>query len=55
MESFKKMIPQEASVKREGKTYNVPASQLVIGDIVSVKIGDKVPADIRIVSIDILF
>lgn len=51
MESFKKMIPQEASVNRDGKTYNVPASQLVIGDIVNVKIGDKVPADIRIVNI----
>ena len=50
MESFKKMIPQEASVKREGKIYNAPASQLVVGDIVNVKIGDKVPADIRIVS-----
>ena len=49
MESFKKMIPQEALVLRDGKKININASECVIGDIVFVKFGDRVPADLRVV------
>lgn len=49
MESFKKMVPQEACVMRSGKKIDINAEQCVIGDIVFVKFGDRVPADIRIV------
>ena len=49
MDSFKKMIPQEAEALRDGKKITINASQLVPGDYVFVKIGDRVPADIRIV------
>ena len=48
MESFKKMIPQEATVLRGGNKININAEQCVVGDIVFVKFGDRVPADIRI-------
>lgn len=48
MESFKKMIPQEATVLRDGGKVNINAEQCAIGDIVFVKFGDRVPADIRV-------
>ena len=50
MESFKKMVPQTASVIRGGKITEVEAEKLTIGDLIEVKGGDKLPADIRIVS-----
>lgn len=49
MESFKKMIPQEATVLRDGAKVNINAEQCTIGDIVFVKFGDRVPADLRII------
>jgi sodium/potassium-transporting ATPase subunit alpha len=50
MESFKNLIPQFAIVIRDGQKLNINAEQLVRGDIVEVKFGDRVPADIRILS-----
>ena len=49
MESFKKMVPQEAVVMRDGEKINIEATQCVIGDLVFVKFGDRIPADLRIV------
>jgi len=48
MEGFKKMVPQEALVLRDGKRSKILASNLVVGDIIDVRGGDKIPADIRI-------
>ena len=48
MESFKKMIPQQAVVTRDGNTYTIQAQNLVSGDLVTVRIGDRIPAAIRI-------
>ncbi|CAF1372715.1 unnamed protein product [Adineta ricciae] len=50
MESFKKMVPQQAVVLRDGHKVEISAAELVVGDIVFVKIGDKTPADIRVLS-----
>lgn len=50
MESFKKMVPQQAVVMRDGQKIEISAEELVVGDIVFVKIGDKTPADIRVIS-----
>lgn len=50
MEKFKNFLPPSALVRRDGKTATIEASQLVVGDIIDVKLGDKLPADIRIVS-----
>jgi len=41
---------QFAIVIREGQKLNVNAEQLVRGDVVEVKFGDRVPADIRVLS-----
>ncbi|CAF1133694.1 unnamed protein product, partial [Didymodactylos carnosus] len=48
MDSFKNMVPQQALAIRDGKKQNIKAEELVVGDLVSVKFGDRVPADIRI-------
>merc|ERR1719334_185492 len=48
MESFGKMLPTMTMVTRNGKTREMDAKELVIGDIVEIKGGDKTPADIRV-------
>ena len=48
MESFNKLIPQFATVIRGGIKQDINAEQLVVGDLVEFKVGDKVPADIRV-------
>ena len=42
-------IWQETVVLRGGTRYMTPVDRLVVGDIVEVKFGDRVPADIRII------
>jgi sodium/potassium-transporting ATPase subunit alpha len=49
MESFKNMVPQYALCLREGDKVNIKAEDLTLGDVVEVKSGDRIPADIRIV------
>lgn len=48
MDSFKSMVPQKAMVIRDGAKNQIKAEDLVVGDIIEVKFGDRVPADIRI-------
>nr|AOR50755.1 Na+/K+-ATPase alpha subunit [Tridacna squamosa] len=50
MDSFKNMVPQYGIVIRDGEKLNIKASEMVIGDIVEVKFGDRVPADIRLIT-----
>ena len=40
---------QETIVLRESKKLTVEVEKLVVGDIVEVKSGDRLPADIRII------
>ncbi|XP_068850835.1 potassium-transporting ATPase alpha chain 2 [Aphelocoma coerulescens] len=49
MASFSKMIPQQALVLRDAEKKELPADQLVVGDIVEIKGGDRIPADIRLI------
>jgi len=49
MECLTAMLPANASVLRDGALRTVPVSQLVVGDIVNVGAGEKVPADLRMV------
>lgn len=42
--------PQQALVIREGEKMQVNAEEVVVGDLVEVKGGDRVPADLRIIS-----
>jgi len=49
LESIRQMLSLEAVVIRDGKKQTIMAEELVPGDIVLLKSGDKVPADIRVV------
>lgn len=43
------MMPSKCTVYRDGHEQKVDASELVPGDLVRLYIGDRVPADIRII------
>ena len=43
------MVPTFALVRRNGEKIQLPTEKLVVGDIVEVKGGDRVPADLRII------
>jgi len=49
MESFKNLVPQYALVIRDGEKVNIKAEELTLGDIIEVKFGDRLPADMRVV------
>jgi Ca2+-transporting ATPase len=48
--ALKNMLALQAKVRREGHNIQLPADQLVPGDIVILEPGDKIPADGRIIS-----
>ncbi len=49
LEGIRKMLSLEALVLRSGKKQKIEAEQLVPGDIVHLRSGDKIPADVRII------
>lgn len=51
MKSIKSLIAEDAIVIRDGKQQTVPAADLVVGDLVVLSMGDRVPADMRIVQV----
>lgn len=50
MESIREMLTPHANVIRGGQRTNVLSYEVVPGDIVLLEAGDKVPADIRLIS-----
>lgn len=42
------LLLQQALVIRDSEKKIIPAEQLVVGDIVEIKGGDQIPADIRL-------
>ena len=54
MESFRQLLPPHARVMREGKVKDILASELVVGDIILLEEGDKVPADGRLIETNTL-
>jgi sodium/potassium-transporting ATPase subunit alpha len=48
MASITGMIPAESLVLRDGQNKKVPATELVVGDIVYLALGNKCPADLRL-------
>lgn len=48
LESLRNMLSLEAVVIRGGQKKTIDAQELVIGDIVRLKSGDKIPADVRL-------
>uniref|UniRef100_A0A673LBD6 P-type ATPase A domain-containing protein n=1 Tax=Sinocyclocheilus rhinocerous TaxID=307959 RepID=A0A673LBD6_9TELE len=50
MESFRNLVPQQALVVRDGEKKVIHAEEVVVGDLVEVKGGDRIPADLGIIS-----
>ncbi|CAN7066174.1 unnamed protein product [Brassica oleracea var. botrytis] len=52
LEALKEIQSQQATVMRDGvKVSCLPAKELVPGDVVELRVGDKVPADMRVVGL----
>ncbi|XP_062014872.1 calcium-transporting ATPase 4, endoplasmic reticulum-type-like [Rosa rugosa] len=52
LEALKEIQSEQAAVVRDGKKVpNLAAKELVPGDIVELRVGDKVPADMRVLSL----
>jgi Ca2+-transporting ATPase len=51
IEALSGLVPESATVVRDGVRRTVPVAELVPGDLVAVASGDKVPADLRLVAV----
>ncbi len=49
MDSLRSLSSPTANVVRDGQTVNIPTAELVPGDMIELKTGDTVPADLRFV------
>ena len=49
MEALREMVAPVADVYRDGRLTSIPADRLVMGDVIFLEVGDKVPADARII------
>jgi len=50
MDSLKSLSSPTASVIRDGQNITIPTKELVPGDMVEMKTGDVIPADVRYVA-----
>ncbi|KAI9303354.1 hypothetical protein BJ944DRAFT_241529 [Cunninghamella echinulata] len=53
LEKFMGMLASKCTCIREGKVIQIDATQLVVGDVILLRMGDKVPSDVFIFSGDI--
>jgi len=51
LEAIRDMLAPKASVIRDGRRTTVPGGELVLGDIVLLEAGARVPADIRLIDV----
>ena len=51
IESLKKMAAPYAAVIRNGKECSIPAHNIVPGDVIILRTGDKIPADARLTEV----
>ena len=49
MTALKHLLPAHARVIRAGKEEEIPASEVVVGDLLVLAEGDDIPADARVV------
>ncbi|GAJ26734.1 cation transport ATPase [Liquorilactobacillus sucicola DSM 21376 = JCM 15457] len=52
LSKIKELLVSECYVVRDGHKVELPAKQVVVGDIIRLEAGDAVPADLRLVSAD---
>jgi Ca2+-transporting ATPase len=48
IEALSRMVVTEATVRRDGRNQRVPSAELVPGDVVLLRSGDRIPADLRL-------
>jgi calcium-translocating P-type ATPase len=48
-ERLRDLLPRRATVMRDGKSVEIDASELVVGDVVLLSSGDRISADLRVV------
>jgi magnesium-transporting ATPase (P-type) len=51
LEGIRKMLSLHAHVRRDGQWVEIEADDLVPGDIVRLRSGDRVPADVRLIEV----
>lgn len=49
IEALSDMVPENATVLRDGTNITIPVSEIVPGDIVSMEAGERIPADMRLI------
>lgn len=49
METFANMVPPRATVIRGGEVISIVSKEVVVGDLIELKFGDQIPADVRII------
>lgn len=54
-QQLNRLLHESIMVKRDGDLMEIPAEELVVGDIVLLSAGDRVPADIRLTDVHDLF
>ena len=54
-QQLNRLIHESITVRREGELIEISAEKLVVGDIVLLSAGDRVPADIRLTEVTDLF
>lgn len=52
LKSIQNMLANEAMLVRDGKQVTVPTREIVIGDVVMLRPGDKIPADLRLFEVN---
>ena len=52
---LERLIEERVTVKRDGGLVEIPAEELVVGDLILLSAGDRVPADIRLTKVSDLF
>ncbi|KAI0343602.1 calcium-transporting ATPase [Trametopsis cervina] len=50
LEALNKLVPHHCHLTRDGKSMTLLANELVPGDLVTFSTGDRVPADVRLIS-----
>ena len=51
LEALNKLVPHHCHLLRDGKELHLLANELVPGDIVTFSTGDRVPADVRMLTV----
>jgi len=52
LRALRRYVTRTARAKRDGRVIEIPAAELVRGDLIELELGDLVPADVRVLTAD---